>query len=264
MLNKNELGLPSAGKFELAILKISKKLNLSEVEVTSIVDGDGIRSRVDSEAIRELALSMKEVGILQPVVLIKNGDGKYKLVIGHRRVMAARFLGLRTVPAVVLDELNVESSLLQLVENIQREELHPFDEARAIIAIRQNTSLSDTAIAMKIGKSRTYVVKMASLSKLFPYVEKYPQLLDLPKRVLFAIAGAPEEEIEDRINKFLGSWRKKDEKYVGMFGNIKLELKLPKNLAPPPESTLELLADLVASFVGESREYEVIIRPRKK
>lgn len=236
---------------------------LREISLEKLHHSGGIRTTINKEALRELGLSMVEMGTLQPIVVRKNGNG-FEVIIGHRRAMAAKLMGLKTIPAIIIDAPEEEQFLFELTENIQREELHPFDEARAIIAIKEKTALSDTAIAMKIGKSRTYVVKTASLRKLFPFLEKYPQLYELPKRVLFAIAGGnTEEEIEARIKKILENWRKREEKFVGFYGNIKIELKLKKNSTIPPEPTLELLADIIENIV-DGEEYEVIIRPKKR
>ncbi len=235
-----------------------KKIKLEEIE-----EKEGIRTQSNDEHLSELALSISELGLLQPIVALKKGEDKYKVIIGHRRVKASKKAKLTKIPAIVLDKKDFEESLLELTENLQREALHPFDEAMAIISIKKKTDLSDTGIAMKIGKSRTYVVKMASLSKLFPYLEKYPSLYALPKRLLFYLAGAKPEKIEERIKEILSLWRKRHRKQNYKFNNI--EMKIQENIEgfEPKESDLQSLSELLSELLGDA-ELEIIIKPKKK
>ena len=123
------------------------------------------RHRFHDETITELANSIKEQGILQPVIVKKSGDG-YELVCGERRVKAAERSGLEKIPAIVKDL--AEDKLLEwaLVENIQREDLNPIEEAQAYVRLIEERDLSHEEIAKKVGKDRSTVANTIRLLRL--------------------------------------------------------------------------------------------------
>ena len=109
------------------------------------------------EALAELAASIREHGILQPLVVSPNGDGQYLLVVGERRWRAAQRAGLTTVPVVVKDLTPQQVLELALVENLQRQDLNPLEEAEAFRRLRDEAGLSAEEIGRRIGKSGAYV-----------------------------------------------------------------------------------------------------------
>lgn len=123
------------------------------------------RHRFSDETIVELANSIKEQGILQPVIVKKDGAG-YELVCGERRVKAAARCGLERIPAIIKDV--AEDKLLEwaLVENIQREDLNPIEEAEAYVRLIEERDLSHEEIAKKVGKDRSTVANMVRLLRL--------------------------------------------------------------------------------------------------
>lgn len=125
------------------------------------------RQLFDEEGLRELADSIRQHGILQPLTVRRTAQG-YELVAGERRLRAARLAGLDRVPCLlqVLDD--GESALLALVENLQREDLHYFEEARAIAAFLQKTGLSQEAAAKRLGRSPSAVANKLRLLRLSP------------------------------------------------------------------------------------------------
>jgi ParB family chromosome partitioning protein len=121
----------------------------------------------------ELVASIKQHGILQPIVVESVENGRYKLQIGSRRMAAARIIGLQKVPALVLDDrLEAEKSIaIMLVENLHREDLDPIDEAEAFATLKDmGTKIS--AIARLVGKERTYVSHSLRLLRLHPKVRE--------------------------------------------------------------------------------------------
>ncbi len=119
------------------------------------------------ESVRELAESVKQQGILEPLVVRKEGtDGSYRLVFGFRRAAAARLAGLTTVPAIVRKLTDEEIREAQLVENLQREDLNPIDEAKAFKALLETTDLTQAEVGKKIGKSQPYVANRLRLLEL--------------------------------------------------------------------------------------------------
>jgi ParB family chromosome partitioning protein len=138
-------------------------LKLDEIEV-----GEGIRKIIDEDSIRELSASFARHGVLQPVV-VQPKDGGYELLIGARRFMAAKQVGLETIPALVLDEaLKLDEAVeARLIENLQRENLDPLDEAEAYQALK-DLGYSLTDIGKRLGKSRPYISQRVKLLKLHP------------------------------------------------------------------------------------------------
>lgn len=146
---------------------------LEYLDTATIDTEEGIRRIIDKEPMDELVASIKQHGILQPIVVETVEDGRYKLRIGSRRMAAARIIGLEKVPALVLDDrLEAEKSIaIMLVENLHREDLDPIDEAEAFATLRDmETKVS--AIARLVGKERTYVSHALRLLRLHPKVRE--------------------------------------------------------------------------------------------
>jgi len=111
------------------------------------------RSRFDDDAIQELASSIKSTGVLQPVLVRQMGSDGYQLVAGERRLRAARAAGLERIPALVREVSEREMLELALVENVQREDLNPIDEANAYRALVEKVGLTHDQISERVGSS---------------------------------------------------------------------------------------------------------------
>jgi ParB family chromosome partitioning protein len=124
------------------------------------------RKAFNDESLGELADSIKTKGILQPIIVESNGDGSYTIISGERRVRASKLCGLETVPAILGTFSVVEKLENALIENIQREELKPIEEATGYKKLIDTFNLSQEEIALKVGKSRSTVANMLRLLKL--------------------------------------------------------------------------------------------------
>jgi len=125
------------------------------------------RRRFDEAALAELAASLAEHGMLQPVVVGEDGQGGYVLIAGERRWRAARLAGLPTVPAVIRERVEQEEELeLALVENLQRQDLTPLEEAQAFEEMRTRFGLSQAEIAARVGRERSTVANALRLLRL--------------------------------------------------------------------------------------------------
>ncbi len=149
------------------------------------------RKQVDDGSIAELAASIREHGIIQPVVVRATETG-YQLVAGERRLRAARSLGLVSVPAIVRGMQDQQSLEVALVENIQREDISPLDAARAYSKLMEEFGLSQEDIAARVGKSRPAIANTLRLLQLPPSVQtrlENGQLTEGHGRALLAIAN---------------------------------------------------------------------------
>ena len=126
------------------------------------------RVRFDEEALLELADSIRRYGILQPLTVRRRSGGGFELVAGERRLRAARMAGLREVPCLVAAVSEEDSSLLALIENIQRRDLNYMEEAAALRKLIETYGLSQEKVAEKLGKSQSAVANKLRLLKLSP------------------------------------------------------------------------------------------------
>ena len=132
---------------------------------------DQPRKTFDPEKLKELASSLKRHGVVQPLLVRKNGL-RYTIVAGERRYRAARLAGLKTVP-VVLTEANDDTLMeISLVENIQREDLNPIEEAAALKLLMQQHDLTQEEVSERVGKSRPAIAKSLRLLTLAKSVQK--------------------------------------------------------------------------------------------
>ena len=116
--------------------------------------------------LEELAQSIKEQGVLQPLVVRRQASGRFEIVVGERRWRAAQIAGLAKVPAIVRDLNNDETAKISLIENLQREDLNALDQARGLRRLQQEFNLSQEAVGEAVGKSRPAVTNLLRLLNL--------------------------------------------------------------------------------------------------
>jgi ParB family transcriptional regulator, chromosome partitioning protein len=120
------------------------------------------------QELAELTASIKESGVIQPIVVRRKGDGVYELIAGERRWRASKEAGLTVIPAVVKNCTDQEALLLALVENLQREDLNPMETARAYSRMMKEFGLTQEAVATKVGRDRSSVANFIRLTHLHP------------------------------------------------------------------------------------------------
>ena len=134
---------------------------------------DQPRKEFSPEGIDELAASIKEKGILQPVVVKKTSSNQFTLICGERRLRAAKLCGLENIPAVVKDIAHEDFLEWALIENIQREDLNPIEEAEAYRRLAEERILSHEEIAKRVGKDRSTVANIMRLLRLPEEIRSY-------------------------------------------------------------------------------------------
>jgi len=180
---------------------------LAEVPVEQISPNPYQPRKTFNEAsIEELARSVREHGIVQPLVVTRIGEHKYRLVAGERRFRAAQKAGLSTVP-VVIKERTTDSDVLQiaLIENIQREDLNPIEEANAYHQLHEEFGLTQEEISKQVGKERSTIANFLRLMKLPEGVKKLlasGQLSMGHARAILAVASPKkQEQLAERVVK---------------------------------------------------------------
>lgn len=151
------------------VKKVEQTLNINRIEPNK----NQPRKEFNEDALQELADSIKQFGVIEPLVVVKL-KGYYELIAGERRWRAARLAGLKEVPVVIKDYDDQQIVEIALIENIQREDLNPIEEAHAYERLIQEFNLTQDEVAERVSKSRTTVTNALRLLKL---TEKVQQML---------------------------------------------------------------------------------------
>src|SRR5690606_33868729 len=152
------------------------------------------RGDMDATAPEELAQSIKAQGVMQPIVVRPIGEGRFEIIAGERRWRASQQAGLDTIPAMVRELTDEAAIAMALIENIQREDLNPIEEAMALQRLQQEFQLTQQQVAEAVGKSR---VTITNLLRLIALPEEVKTLLshgDLEMGHARALLGLPPEQ----------------------------------------------------------------------
>ena len=145
---------------------------ITNLKISSVVPNqDQPRKRFDKNLLNTLASSIKDHGILQPIIVRPYKDGKYQIIAGERRWRAAQIAGLEEIPSIIRDIEDLETMEIALIENLQRSDLNPIEEALSYKFLIEKYNISQESIADKVGKSR-------------PVIANSLRLLNLPKSVI--------------------------------------------------------------------------------
>ena len=153
------LQTPEAGSIFLPISQVEPGLNQP-------------RKRFDDEALMDLADSIREHGIIQPLTVRKLASGYYQIIAGERRWRAARLAGLQEVPVIVMEAADRKAAELAMIENLQREDLNPMEEAAGFRSLIETYHMTQEEAAQRVGKSRSAVTNALRLLNLTPSVAK--------------------------------------------------------------------------------------------
>ncbi len=216
------------------------------------------RKKMYKSSLEELAESIKEQGVLQPLVVRRQASGRFEIVVGERRWRAAQIAGLSTVPAIVRELDNDESAKIALIENIQREDLNALDQARGLQRLQREFNLSQEALARSVGKSRSSVTNLLRLLNLVPEVQT---LLEDSKidmghaRALLSADHTKQLQLANEVIKKSLSVRQTE----ALVGNKKNPNQTTKRNQTKDPNTKKLERDL-----SEALGAEVVIKHNKK
>ena len=213
------------------ILRDSKKEDLLNISLDKITPNkEQARKFFDEKKLLELSESIKEYGILQPLVLRKDGDS-FLIIAGERRYRAAKKAGLKEVPALIKEVSKEDADKISLIENIQRQDLNPIEEAIGYKSVMKEYDLTQEELSQAVGKSRQYIGNAIRILKLDERVIKFLEegslttshakillsIKDKEKQYIEALriieSGSSVKDTEDRLNKK----RDKKEKKLDIF-----------------------------------------------
>ena len=153
---------------QMAENDVLKNLKINEVEPNR----NQPRKKFDQEALEELANSIKEYGLIQPIVVTKKED-YYQIIAGERRWRASKLAGMEEIPAIIREDDDKKNTEIALIENIQREDLNPYEKALGIKNLIQAYNLTQEEVAKKLGKSRSAIANSIRVLNLEPRVLEF-------------------------------------------------------------------------------------------
>src|SRR5210317_781253 len=202
------------------------------------------RTTFDEEALTDLAQSISELGIIQPITVRKISDGSYQLVSGERRLRASKLAKLESIPAFVREANDEESLEMALVENIQREDLDPIEIALSYQRLIDEIDLTQDSMSKRVGKKRSTITNYLRLLKLHPQVQDALRRREISMGHGRALMAVEDEEAQIEL---LNSVRDKSlsvratEELVRKYGSPKNEKSEPKG---PFKKVLSAIDDL--------------------
>ncbi|MBD3281150.1 ParB/RepB/Spo0J family partition protein [Candidatus Uhrbacteria bacterium] len=198
----------------------------------------------DNEGLEDLVASIKEHGVLQPLIVRKQGENDYELIAGERRLRASRLAGLDTVPAIVREAGEQEKLELAIIENVQRSNLNPIEEARAYAQLKEEFGLTQDEVAKRVGKSRPQIANIIRLLDLEPEIQEALSHGKISQSNGRTLLGIP--DTEERMKAFR-------QMISGKVTVRQTESKIPPSRKRPKTvdpNLLELEAKLRAYFGG--------------
>ncbi len=157
------------------------------------------RTAFDEESLASLTASIREVGVLQPVLVRAAGEGAYELIAGERRWRAAKRAGLPTIPAIVRESSDVHSMEQALIENLHRADLNPLEEAGAYQQLIEDFGLTHEQLSQRVGKSRVTITNTLRLFQLPPAVQKLVGDGQLSAGHARALLGTPDRAYQEAL-----------------------------------------------------------------
>ena len=161
------------------------------------------RKLLNKQALEDLSENIKENGILQPLTATKLPNGRYQLIAGHRRLLAASKAGLETVPVIVLNKTEEEIAVLAVIENLQREDLNFFEQALAIQSLMINLKLTQAQVGQKLSLSQPAVANKLKLLQFSKEQQTKILAWDLTERHARAVSRLPSEKQDKALDHII-------------------------------------------------------------
>ena len=245
-------------EFDPTAVEDKKSSDLKELNLDDIVrDEDQPRREFNKEAIEALAASIKEHGVLQPIVVTKE-EGKYKIVAGERRWRASKIAGLKTIPAIVRTLDSQNRLELSIIENAQREDLNAIELATAYAKLKNQFNLTAEDIAAKVGKSEQTIQNTLRLLNLPDEAKKIMVKEKLTEGVMRPLVSRDEETIKKVLPKIVkeGWTARQVERYFATTSKKSSSAALKRDLYRKDEDALSAKYNTVTKITGRSLTFK--------
>ena len=179
--------------------KVYKQIDINEIEANE----NQPRKVFDDEKIEELATSIKENGLIQPII-VRKYNRNYQIIAGERRFRACKLAGLKTIPCVIKDIDDKQVDTYAIIENIQRENLSPIEEASAYKTLIDTYNMNQTELANKVGKKQSTIANKLRLLKLsddVKYALKAKQITERHARAMLSLDEQKQQEVLKEVLK---------------------------------------------------------------
>lgn len=228
-------------------------LSVAQIALDDLTPGQyQPRSKMYKSTLEELSQSIKEQGVLQPLVVRRLASGRFEIVVGERRWRASQMAGLSTVPAIVKDLNNDETAKIALIENLQREDLNALDQARGLFRLQREFNLSQEDLASSVGKSRSTVTNLLRLLNLSPEVQAFLEEGKIEMghaRSLLTLEEADQIAIAQQVITQSLSVRQCEALASGLSTKTKPQTKSEKNKDPNTAALERELSEILGSPV---------------
>lgn len=225
-----------------ADVQVKKTLRISELEPNR----DQPRKQFDDASIQALADSIQQYGMIQPI-LVRPLGLNYQIVAGERRWRAARMLGMDEVPVVIRDLSDEETMAIALIENLQRENLNPMEEANGYAQLMEKCSMTQEEVAKHVGKSRSAVANALRLLKLPQHAKKLVEQGDISAGHARALLGISDEALLEETAKKAAQGKL----------TVRAVEKIAANAAKPAKTQTPVLEDSFYTEIALSLESEL-------
>lgn len=254
MMKKPGLGRGLDMLLSSTVKDANKDTELKELPVEKISKGEyQPRLSIDPDALQDLAESIKAQGVVQPVVVRRLENGQYELIAGERRWRASQIAGLHTIPAIVREIPDQAAAAMSLIENIQREDLNPLEEALAMSRLIADFGLTHQQTADSVGRSRAAVT---NLLRLIDLEDKTKELLDSRQldmghaRALLALSGQKQIETALKVARSELSVRETEKLVKKLTSDSDKEAKKPAKKALEVQKLEERLSETLGARVA--------------
>lgn len=219
--------------------------HVTELSLARIITNpDQPRKHFDEEKLRELSSSIERHGLLQPIVVRQVSEEKYMIIAGERRFRAHQLLGRETIDALIF-EGEPDTEELALIENLQRENLHPLEEAEALSALAERHGYNQEALAEAMGKPPTTIRETLRLNDLPERIKAESRTLDFPKMLLLQVVKVDDDEERERL------W---EDVKAGRITSVRAA-KERRQASKPPRKTDRVKATEVAQALAFGRGF---------
>ena len=223
------------------------------------------RQKMEAGALQELSESIREQGVMQPLLVRLVAPGKYEIIAGERRFRAAMIAGLKEVPVLVSGADDQAAAAMALVENMQREDLNPLEESQGLARLIEEFGFTHEQAAKAVGKSRSAITNLLRLAQLAKPVQAMLLAGDIDMghaRALLPLPGASQVALAQRISAQGLSVREAERMTAalviagGQIGDKKSKNK-PGNKSPSADPDMQRLTQEIADLIGLSTEFKL-------